>query len=156
MHEIFSTECQDQLDLSFIHSYIKKENTYLCMCIYVYIHTYVYIYVYIYLYRCIDIDISIVFPKSFKSQYNCLLFPGKSGMYLAISILKPRIWKSNTVIHLYAWLNPLSHRKVFLPCEPFYISKLLPLPMKIIASSSFHLCIMKIQFPFPLSFYLFF
>lgn len=85
-----------------------------------------------------------------------MLFPRISSIYHPVSILKPRSWKSDAVIHLYAWLNPLSHRKVFLPYEPFYISKLLPLPMKIIACSSFRLYIMKIQFPFPLSFYLFF
>ena len=85
-----------------------------------------------------------------------MLLPCISSIYHPVSILKPRSWESDAVIHLYAWLNPLSHRKVFLPYEPFYISKLLPLPMKIIACSSFHRYIMKIQFPFPLSFYLLF
>lgn len=73
-------------------------------------------------------------------------------IFLFPSLNPDSFWKHKTAIHLHAWLNPVSHRKVFLPYEPFYISKHLPLPMKIIACSSFHLCILEIQFPFSLSF----
>lgn len=79
---------------------------------------------------------------------DSLFFPGKSQIHFPISYLNvDSNWKGNTN-SFYAWLNLLSHRKEFFAKWTFWISKILPIAMKIITCGSFISTSWKFNFLF--------